>query len=164
MRGGAGRSPCSPIRKREMAKLVRTKIEVEGRVEEEYALVDESKTTPWDIEEELRVVGKPIPRVDGGTRAADPLGEPQASLRIAQNRGDPGRPAHWCARHPLRNWAGRTDSQRIHGAGIGLRTVRLSPDSQCRDARRESLSGLALPVLSRGVLLLSQRRRDLLYA
>jgi CO/xanthine dehydrogenase Mo-binding subunit len=48
-----------------MAKLIKTKIEVEGRVEEEYALVEETRTTPWDVEEELRVVGKPIPRVDG---------------------------------------------------------------------------------------------------
>jgi xanthine dehydrogenase YagR molybdenum-binding subunit len=51
-----------------MAKLIKTKIEVEGRVEEEYALVDETHTTPWDVEEELRVVGKPVPRVDGVPR------------------------------------------------------------------------------------------------
>jgi xanthine dehydrogenase YagR molybdenum-binding subunit len=51
-----------------MAKLVKTKIEVEGRVEEEYALVEESRTKPWDIEEELRIVGKPTPRVDGVER------------------------------------------------------------------------------------------------
>lgn len=51
-----------------MAKLIKTKIEVEGRVEEEYALVEEPKTTPWDVEEELRVVGKPLPRVDGAAR------------------------------------------------------------------------------------------------
>lgn len=48
-----------------MAKLIKTKIEVEGRVEEEYALVEEPKTEAWDVEEDLRVVGKPTPRVDG---------------------------------------------------------------------------------------------------
>lgn len=48
-----------------MAKLIKTKIEVEGRVEEEYALVEDPKTEPWDIEENLRVVGKPSPRIDG---------------------------------------------------------------------------------------------------
>ncbi len=53
-----------------MAKLVKTRIEVEGRVTEEYALVEEPKTTAWDIEEELNVVGKPIPRVDGAERAS----------------------------------------------------------------------------------------------
>ncbi len=51
-----------------MAKLIKTRIEVEGRVEEEYALVEEPKTAPWDVEEELRVVGKPVPRVDGVAR------------------------------------------------------------------------------------------------
>lgn len=53
-----------------MAKLVKTRIEVEGRVTEEYALVEEPKTAAWDIEEELSVVGKPIPRVDGAERVS----------------------------------------------------------------------------------------------
>ncbi|MCL5951598.1 MAG: xanthine dehydrogenase family protein molybdopterin-binding subunit [Chloroflexi bacterium] len=53
-----------------MAKLVKTKVEVEGEVSEEYALVQEPLTTPWDVEEELKVVGKPVPRVDGEERAS----------------------------------------------------------------------------------------------
>jgi xanthine dehydrogenase YagR molybdenum-binding subunit len=53
-----------------MAKLVKIRNEIEGRIEEEFALVDEPKTIPWDIEEELYVVGKPIPRVDGDQRVS----------------------------------------------------------------------------------------------
>lgn len=53
-----------------MAKLVKTRIEVEGRVSEEYALVEEPKTEPWDVEEELEIVGKPVPRIDGAERAS----------------------------------------------------------------------------------------------
>lgn len=51
-----------------MPKLVKTKVENEGRVTEEFAWVETPKTTVWDVEEELRVVGKPIPRVDGAER------------------------------------------------------------------------------------------------
>ncbi len=51
-----------------MPKLVKTKVEIEGRTSEEFAWVEKSKTTPWDMEEELRVVGKPIARVDGVER------------------------------------------------------------------------------------------------
>src|SRR5690349_8694638 len=51
-----------------MPKLVKTKVENEGRVTEEYAWVETPKTTPWDMEEELRIVGKPIARVDGVER------------------------------------------------------------------------------------------------
>lgn len=51
-----------------MPKLVKTKVENEGRTTEEFAWVETPKTTPWDMEEELRVVGKPIARVDGVER------------------------------------------------------------------------------------------------
>lgn len=51
-----------------MPKLVKTKVEVEGRTTEEFAWVETPKTTPWDVEEELRIVGKPIARVDGVER------------------------------------------------------------------------------------------------
>lgn len=51
-----------------MPKLVKTKVENEGRVTEEFAWVETPKTTPWDMEEELQVVGKPIARVDGVER------------------------------------------------------------------------------------------------
>ncbi len=53
-----------------MPKLIKVRNEIEGRVEEEFALVDEPKTISWDIEEELNVVGKPIPRVDGDQRVS----------------------------------------------------------------------------------------------
>ena len=48
-----------------MPKLVKTKVENEGRVTEEFAWVETPKTQPWDVEQDLRVVGKPIARVDG---------------------------------------------------------------------------------------------------
>lgn len=51
-----------------MAKLIKTRVEVEGQVSEEWALVERPKTIPWDIEQELNVVGKPMPRVDGMAR------------------------------------------------------------------------------------------------
>lgn len=51
-----------------MPKLVKTKVEVEGRTTEEFAWVSTPKTTPWDVEEELSIVGKPIARVDGVER------------------------------------------------------------------------------------------------
>lgn len=51
-----------------MPKLVRTKVENEGRVTEELAWVSTPKTQAWDVEQELRVVGKPIARVDGVER------------------------------------------------------------------------------------------------
>lgn len=51
-----------------MPRLVKTKVENEGRVTEEFAWVEKPKTTPWDVEDELRIVGKPIARVDGVER------------------------------------------------------------------------------------------------
>ncbi len=53
-----------------MPKLIKTRIEIEGRVHEDYALVDKPKTTTWDIEEELAIVGKAMPRVDGDVRVS----------------------------------------------------------------------------------------------
>ncbi|MBI3538463.1 MAG: xanthine dehydrogenase family protein molybdopterin-binding subunit, partial [Chloroflexi bacterium] len=53
-----------------MPKLIKTKIEIEGRVIENFALVDAPKTIAWDIEEELNIVGKPTPRVDGDVRVS----------------------------------------------------------------------------------------------
>ena len=53
-----------------MPKLIKTKIEVEGRVTEEYAWVEKPKTVAWDAEDELDVVGKPIPRIDGEQRVS----------------------------------------------------------------------------------------------
>jgi len=53
-----------------MPKLIKVRNEVEGRFEEEFALVDKPKTISWDVEEELSIVGKPIPRVDGNQRVS----------------------------------------------------------------------------------------------
>ena len=53
-----------------MPKLIKTKVEMEGRTFEEYALVDEDELPPWTDEEELGIVGFPIPRVDGAERVS----------------------------------------------------------------------------------------------
>lgn len=53
-----------------MPKLVKTTINVEGRVSEEYALVEGAELPPWDADEELGIVGYPTPRIDGAVRAA----------------------------------------------------------------------------------------------
>ena len=53
-----------------MPKLVRTHVDVEGRVSEELAVVEKPKTTAWDMEQELEFVGQPIPRVDGDQRVS----------------------------------------------------------------------------------------------
>lgn len=53
-----------------MPKLVKTSVNVEGRVTEQYAVVDGDELTPWGADEELGIVGFPAPRVDGPARAS----------------------------------------------------------------------------------------------
>ncbi|NOK63298.1 MAG: xanthine dehydrogenase family protein molybdopterin-binding subunit [Chloroflexi bacterium AL-W] len=53
-----------------MPKLIKTKVEMEGRTFEEYALVDADELPPWTDEEELGIVGFPTPRVDGAERVS----------------------------------------------------------------------------------------------
>ena len=53
------------------ARFVRTQKEMEGRYEDVWALVDEADDVQsWTPDDELTVVGKPAPRLDG-TRAGD---------------------------------------------------------------------------------------------
>ena len=49
-------------------KVVRTKSEFEGTISEETALVDGTDLAPWTTEDELTIVGKRHPRVDGIAR------------------------------------------------------------------------------------------------
>jgi xanthine dehydrogenase YagR molybdenum-binding subunit len=52
-----------------MTRLVKTRVYFEGRAHDEWALVDENDAArPWDVEEELQVVGRPHPRIDGAAR------------------------------------------------------------------------------------------------
>lgn len=53
-----------------MPKLIKTSVNVEGRVSEQYAIVDGDELTPWGADEELGIVGFPTPRVDGPARAS----------------------------------------------------------------------------------------------
>ncbi len=52
-----------------MPKLVKTRVETEGRISETYALVEGEELVPWGADEELGVVGYPVARVDGDVRA-----------------------------------------------------------------------------------------------
>ena len=53
-----------------MPKLVKSEVNVEGRVTVEYAVVDQPELPPWDENEELGIVGQPVPRVDGAARVS----------------------------------------------------------------------------------------------
>jgi len=53
------------------ARFVRTQKEMEGRYEDVWALVDEADDVrSWTADDELTIVGKPAPRLDGMVRAA----------------------------------------------------------------------------------------------
>lgn len=51
-----------------MPKVVKTTINVEGRVSEQYAIVEGAELPAWGEGEELGIVGYPVPRVDGAAR------------------------------------------------------------------------------------------------
>ena len=53
-----------------MPKLVKTEVNVEGRVSVQYAVVDGPELPPWGENEELAIVGQPTPRIDGAARAS----------------------------------------------------------------------------------------------
>src|SRR5687768_14866702 len=52
-----------------MPKLIKSEINVEGRVSVQYAVVDGPELPAWGENEELAIVGQPLPRVDGPARA-----------------------------------------------------------------------------------------------
>ena len=49
-------------------KVVRTHAEFEGRIQEETALVEGKDIRSWSVTDELQIVGKPHPRIDGIAR------------------------------------------------------------------------------------------------
>lgn len=51
-----------------MARLVKTKVEVEGQVNERLTVVEGPDLQPWPADAALKIVGKPQPRVDGPER------------------------------------------------------------------------------------------------
>ena len=53
-----------------MPKLVKSEVNVEGRVSVQYAVVDEPELPPWGENEELAIVGQPTPRIDGAARTS----------------------------------------------------------------------------------------------
>lgn len=62
-----------------MPKLIKTKVEMEGRTTEEYALVEGDELPPWGPDEELGIVGFPTARVDGAERVS---GEARYTLDV----------------------------------------------------------------------------------
>ena len=53
-----------------MPKLVKTEVNVEGRVSVQYAVVDGPELPQWDENEELAIVGQPTARLDGPAKAS----------------------------------------------------------------------------------------------
>jgi len=53
-----------------MARLVRTQVEMEGRYEDRWTLVEDDTTPEYDPEEALAVVGHPHTRVSAAARVA----------------------------------------------------------------------------------------------
>ena len=51
-----------------MPTIRKTKVEFEGRIEEREVIVEEEHVLPWDADADLRLVGRPTPRVDGVAR------------------------------------------------------------------------------------------------
>jgi len=51
-----------------MPTIRRTKVEFEGRIEEREVIVEEEHVVPWERGHQMRLVGKPVPRVDGVAR------------------------------------------------------------------------------------------------
>lgn len=53
-----------------MPRIVKQKIEFEGRVEEREVVLEGDDVPIWPADQSFRVVGTPVPRVDGGERAS----------------------------------------------------------------------------------------------
>jgi CO/xanthine dehydrogenase Mo-binding subunit len=53
-----------------MPKVIKTTVNVEGRVSEQYAIVEGAELEPWGENEELAIVGNPAPRIDGAARVS----------------------------------------------------------------------------------------------
>ncbi len=53
-----------------MPKVIKTTINVEGRVSEKFAIVEGVELPPWGENEELGIVGYPTPRIDGAARVS----------------------------------------------------------------------------------------------
>src|SRR5687767_1243436 len=51
-----------------MVKVVKTKVEIEGRIHEETVVVERDEPAAWSVGHEFKLVGKPISRVDGTER------------------------------------------------------------------------------------------------
>ena len=51
-----------------MTRVVKTRVEIEGRIYEETVVVEGDEPAPWEEEREFKFVGKPTNRVDGRER------------------------------------------------------------------------------------------------
>src|SRR5690349_4047789 len=53
-----------------MPKVIKSTVNVEGRVSETFAIVEGDELPVWGENEELAIVGQPAPRVDGAARVS----------------------------------------------------------------------------------------------
>ncbi len=53
-----------------MTELIKSEVNVEGRVSVQYAVVDRPELPTWGENEELAIVGQPVPRIDGAARVS----------------------------------------------------------------------------------------------
>ena len=51
-----------------MAQIIKTKIEFEGQFFDKVIVVEGDDISPWQDDQEFKLVGKPLPRVDGVER------------------------------------------------------------------------------------------------
>ncbi len=51
-----------------MVRVVKTKVEIEGRIHEETVVVEKEEPQPWQEDHDFVCVGKPVDRVDGHAR------------------------------------------------------------------------------------------------
>src|SRR5689334_14526681 len=66
-----------------MARLVKTQVEMEGRYEDRWVLVEDEQLPAWPANDGLRVVGKPATRVTGPKRVS-------GAARFVSDVGLPG--------------------------------------------------------------------------
>ena len=51
-----------------MTRVIKTKVEIEGRIHEETVVIDEDEPSPWQEGREFKVVGKSTDRIDARER------------------------------------------------------------------------------------------------
>ena len=91
-----------------MPRIIKQKIEFEGRIEEREVVIEGDDLPVWSAAEVFKVVGTPVPRVDGADPAsAGPRATPPISILGTALRRDAAEPARRRPHHALRCVEGR---------------------------------------------------------